>query len=118
MHKYFVFFSKFSIVKMMPEDLVNTGRDGNKYQRANNVCVKNPISGNILRCFVKKVSNLTILRFWWHFLAHFGYLSYFLALFLYYSGVLGLLRCFLTNYIGHILHTFLGKIFLAQTMFL
>ena len=54
--------------------------------------------------------------FWWHFLAHFVTLCYFLA-FLALLGLLGLLRCFVANWICLNFRTFLGKIVLAQTMF-
>ena len=71
------------------------------YQRANNFGVKNPISGrnllNILRCFVKKVSDVAIFCLLMPFLAHFWTLWYSLAYFLHYLGLLGLLRCFVAK---------------------
>ena len=78
-------------------------RDAKRYQRANNVGVKKILSGvkslPNLRCFVGKVNNDAISCFLVAFFSssRFASFCYFLAFFLHYLGLLGLLCCFVTN---------------------
>ena len=64
-------------------------------------CKKNPILGKIFAKFYAVLSRKWVMSgccaFWWHFLAHFGTLCYFLVFFLHYFGLLGLLLCFVAS---------------------
>ena len=64
----------------------------------------------IVCCFVEKVSNVATFQLLVAFLAHFEYFCYFLAFF-HYWGLLGLLRCFVANYICRNLLTVSGNFF-------
>ena len=66
---------------------------------------------------MEKVSNVVISRFLMESFRIFLELNVNFWHILHYSGILGLLRCFVATLVCRNLRTFSGKMFLAETMF-